>query len=133
MLRESLASTRQAREPGDASLAYVLDSLGELLVRNGEPEEAEPIIAEALDIRKATSPAGSFWVAYEQSLLARCLTDLDRYPEAEALLLEALPIMKNSRGIEDKDVRTAVERMVSLYEAWGKTDQAEKYRKDLAR
>ena len=50
-------------------------------------QEAEPLLREGLDIRRATLSADDWRVAYAQSTLGGCLVVLGRFAEAEPLLV----------------------------------------------
>ena len=63
-----------------------------------------------------------------RSHLGACLTQLKRYPEAEEQLLAAYAGLKTVRGEQHALTRKAVSRLIELYEAWGKPDQAAPYR-----
>lgn len=72
------------------------------------------------------SPAGSRSGGFcDELLLGDCLTELGRYQEAEQLLLEGYRVLREE---QDQAARDAVERLVSLYDAWGKPDLAAEYR-----
>jgi hypothetical protein len=63
-----------------------------------------------------------------RSLIGGCLTKLKRYREAEAQLLAAYAGLKPARGEQNDLTRRAVGRLIELYEAWGRPDQAAPYR-----
>ena len=57
------------------------------------------------------------------------LVRLRRYPEAERELLRAQAELHAAVGDEHNDTKAAVRRLVELYEAWGKPDQAGVWKK----
>ncbi|MFH0982883.1 MAG: hypothetical protein V2A79_15280, partial [Planctomycetota bacterium] len=63
-----------------------------------------------------------------QRRCGRCLTDLGRYAEAEALLLAAYAGEARMRGEDHENTRDSVESLIALYEAWGQPDKAAEYR-----
>ena len=69
------------------------------------------------------------------SLLGGSLLGQTKYAEAEPLLLSGYEGMKTREAsIPPKDkvrLSQAAERVVKLYEAWGKPDRAAKWRKEL--
>ena len=57
-----------------------------------------------------------------------CLIKLERYLEAEPVLLEAHTALTQILGESSVPTRPALQAIVSLYELWGRPDQAEEYR-----
>jgi tetratricopeptide (TPR) repeat protein len=69
-------------------------------------------------------------------LLGECLSRQGKFAEAEPLLLKGYEGMKQRADklpprTKDPRLRQALERLVQLYEAWGKKDQADDWRKKL--
>jgi hypothetical protein len=56
-----------------------------------------------------------------------CLTEMKRYREAEEKLLEAHGMLKAVLGEQHKQTKSSAERLVRLYEAWGKPAKAAEY------
>ena len=67
-----------------------------------------------------------------KSTLGASLVDRGRYAEAEPLLLEYHRHLMQTSGISSTDSREAMERLIDLYEAWQKPEQAREYRTELA-
>ena len=69
-------------------------------------------------------------------MLGEALLDQKKFADAEPLLLSGYEGMKQREDTippQDKPRLTkALERLVKLYEAWGKKDEAMKWRKELA-
>jgi tetratricopeptide (TPR) repeat protein len=128
ILREALTVSRKTLEPGDPSLAFVLDSLGDLLIRMEEPAKAETLLIEAMMIWENSYPEGNPNIARGQYILGLCLTALERYEEAEGLLLKAHSRYLDLLGEDDKGSRDAREGLVTLYEAWEKPEKAREFR-----
>jgi hypothetical protein len=63
-----------------------------------------------------------------RSHIGGCLIKLKRYREAEEHLLVAYAGLKAARGEQHDLTRRTVSRLIELYEAWGKPDQAAPYR-----
>ena len=89
--------------------------------------KAEEYVTKALDVFNNLNPDG--WDAAEaKSVLGMIYVNTGRYEEAEPLLTEE----GYDRMIAIRDARTyrsqlALQRIVDLYEAWGKPDEAERY------
>lgn len=97
-----------------------------------EPEKAEPLLRESLAARRKSLPKDDWRIANTESLLGGCLSALGRFEEAEPLLLNSYPRIRSDVGIRRKRGLETLERLVRLYEAWGKPDQAAEYRSRLA-
>ena len=63
-----------------------------------------------------------------KSLLGSALTSLERYEEAEALLLDARASLKDVPGPQGREAKATVTRLRTLYEAWRRPDKAAEVR-----
>jgi serine/threonine protein kinase len=108
---------------------------GLTLMAKGEAGEAEPLLREAiLDYQSEfLFPYDEWRIAAAKSSLGGCLVALGRYDEAEALLLESLPILQSRTEPPGFWKRECLTYCVKLYEGWGKPDEAEKYRVQLSK
>jgi serine/threonine-protein kinase len=123
-LREVLEAQRAALEPRHPDLAQTLTMLGATLLAQRRAEEARASLEEALAIRRERF--GDHWlVANTQSLYGEALCALERYDEAEPLLLQAVERLRAKLGEQDFRSRDAARRVGQLYNAWGKPDLAE--------
>jgi hypothetical protein len=114
--------------PGTAS---TLAWLGKLLVARGDPQGAEPLLREALASRQAAFPPDDWRVAEAGSLLGGGLVALGRYAEAEPLVVEGYRTLKQKRGAAYRRSRQALGRVVELYDAWGRSAEAARWRAEL--
>jgi tetratricopeptide (TPR) repeat protein len=127
LLQEILRARRKSLPQGHPDLADALSSLGWALTDTGKAQEAEPLLVEALAIYRKVMP--EHWVTADtESLLGRCLTALGRYDEAEPLLRNSYPKIQAGVGVPLIRVRQALVRIVALYEAWDKPEQAAEWR-----
>ena len=127
--REAVALDRKLVGNEHPRVAAGLVSFADTLCREGKPGEAIPMASEALGIYKKAFPRGHPYIAENQSVLGACLTVSRRFPEAEALLLPSYPVLAAKGAFEGRE---ALERIVHLYEAWGKADKAARYKARLA-
>jgi eukaryotic-like serine/threonine-protein kinase len=109
-------------------------SLGSNLLEQKKSTEAEPLLRECLAIREKSSPDS--WATFNaHSLLGGSLLGQNKYAEAEPLVLSGYEGMKAREAKipqpEEWKLTKAGERIVELYEAWGKPDQAADWRKKL--
>ena len=63
-----------------------------------------------------------------KSLLGDALTALKRYEEAEAVLLDARRDLQSVPAMRGSEMKDTITRLVALYVAWGKTENARAYR-----
>jgi hypothetical protein len=93
---------------------------------------AEPYLREILDFLKKKEPDS--WARYrDESTYGGCLLDQKKYPEAAAALTSAYEGMKAREGEapqpERKLTSGVLKRIIALYEAWGKKEAAEQWRR----
>jgi hypothetical protein len=133
-LMQQLPEARKALPADSPQLAGLLAQVGLGLQQEKKWTEAEPLLRECLTIRAHTQP--DVWSTFNtKSLLGGALLGQSKYAEAEPLLLAGHAGMKQrEKTIPEQGkirLREAVERLVQLYEATGKTDEAAKWRKEL--
>lgn len=105
-----------------------LTLLGQILVQQRRYVEAETLLSEAFEIRKKRKPQGHWETAKTESILGSALTGQGRFEEAESLLLHSYPLIVADRGAEHRRTNEAIQRIVTLYEVWGKSEEANKWR-----
>ena len=66
-----------------------------------------------------------------RSAIAGCLIERADYAGAEAILLEALPVMVDAIGDSHAATQACLRRLVELYERWQAPDKAADYRRRL--
>jgi serine/threonine protein kinase/tetratricopeptide (TPR) repeat protein len=127
LFREVLAHRRKTVEPGSPDLASALFDLGRNLLNQSRWPEAEPLLREAAAIREKATPGE--WPRFNvTSLLGASLFGQGRYAESESALVAGFEGMKALEATipdaERSRLREAAERVVRLYEAWGKPEQS---------
>ena len=120
--------------PNSASHASALGVDGAMLLFLKKPAEAELKLRECLTIRQKIEPDD--WTTFEtKSMLGEALLDQQKFADAEPMLLSGYEGMKqrlDRNPSQDKPrLNKAIERLVKLYEAWGKNDKAMRWRKEL--
>jgi tetratricopeptide (TPR) repeat protein len=136
LLWRDLLAVQSRKLPADhADRADTLTGLGRCLLQVGKPAEAEPLLREALAIREKKQPDA--WETFHtQSLLGGSLLAQKKYTDAEPLLLAGHDGMERRQAkiyFPDKPLLAeALERVIQLYEATDKKDQAEKWRQKRA-
>ena len=134
-VRREVAATRRKLSPSDSlALAGDLTWLGLNLFNQRKWVEAEPVLRESLKIRETKQPDD--WMTFNtRSLLGGTLLGQRKYAEAEPL------VAGGYEGIKTREARIpasseghlsgAADRVVKLYEAWGKPEKVAEWRKRL--
>jgi serine/threonine protein kinase len=132
--QELLTLQRRALAAEDPALADTQAALGLSLLHAQQPAEAEPLLRSCLAVRQKQQ-ADLWTTSHAQSLLGACLLGQKKYAEAEPLLLDGYHGLKQRRpqghSFRPRYLAEAVERLVQLYEATRRPDEAAKWRKEL--
>jgi serine/threonine protein kinase len=152
LLRELLASHKlhpQAKPVEEAEVLYrILGALGLNLLEQHKWVDAEKVLRDCLVVCDGMDkrfreklhghvPCSVGWPT--RSMLGESLVGQKRYAEAEPYLLEGYKggkALANTMGDVPLErailpIKETVERLVQLYEAWEKPDDAAKWRKEL--
>ena len=105
--------------------------LGRALAAQDSLAAAEPWLRQALAIRRETFPPGHFAIPSSESILGDFLTTAGRYGEAETLLLSGEAGLVTARGESAPIVADARRRLVRLYQAWKRPDDAARWQAKL--
>jgi eukaryotic-like serine/threonine-protein kinase len=131
--RQSIEAYRKSLPSDHAYLAYPLVGLGAMLLARGDCRTAEPLLREGLEIRAKALSEEHWRTAEAGSYLASCLTEKHRFDEADSLVSKSLPVLRKQLGDNHQRTIDALRRAIKLYEAWGKSDEAARYRSMLPR
>ncbi|MEM7350816.1 MAG: serine/threonine-protein kinase [Acidobacteriota bacterium] len=123
---ETLDMARAVLSPDHPNLATPLIGLGRLRLSSGRAQAAETLLRQGLEIRQAVLRPGHWRIAKAQSLLGECLTVQGRYAPAEALLLAGYEALEPGSRLRLTD--EARQRLMDLYQKWGKQHLAQRYR-----
>jgi tetratricopeptide (TPR) repeat protein len=132
--RKSLAAVKAASGPDSLRYAGELATLGRSLLELRKWTDAESVVRECLAIREKQEPDA--WTTFNAtSMLGGALNGQKKRAEAEPLLVQGYEGMKQRAAkipIAGKPrLAEALERLVQLYDAWGKPDQATRWRREL--
>ncbi|MCS6804680.1 MAG: serine/threonine-protein kinase [Acidobacteriota bacterium] len=131
LYRQALELRRKTLPEGHPAVATSLVGLGVLLTDKGNPQAAEPLLRDGLNALRRTLPEDHWWIAQAESGLGACLVALRRYDEAEPLLVKSYATLKAQRGGRNRHTQQTLQRLIDLYEAWGKPGKAAQYRAHL--
>jgi non-specific serine/threonine protein kinase/serine/threonine-protein kinase len=106
----------------------VMNNLGEILTLEGKPEEGLPYTEGSVSRMRKILPARHPQLGNGLRNFGFCLTRLRRFDEAQSALLESHDILKSSAGETSEQARAVARRLQELYEAWGKKDEAARWR-----
>jgi serine/threonine protein kinase/Tfp pilus assembly protein PilF len=131
--REWLQQACKQYGDDDPRVAAIMAQLGSSLLRRQKYADAEKTLRDCLAIRSNKEPDN--WTTFSaRSLLGGALLGQAKYADAEPLLMQGYAGMKEREGKIPEDARwnvtRALERLVQLYDAWGKPDKAAKWRKE---
>jgi serine/threonine protein kinase len=135
LFAEYFERRRKRSKPNDPVLAASLAVAGDKLLSCDRSTEAEAYLRECLSIRESAQPDA--WTTFNaDALLGGALLGQKKYAEAEPLLLKGYEGMKQRESQIPKEAKgnlaEAAERLVALYDAWGKPAEAAKWRQELA-
>jgi tetratricopeptide (TPR) repeat protein len=136
-LREALELCKSQLDKDHPQLLTSKGELGLVLLLEGGAKlpEAERLFREALDVRERKSP-DAWGTFYTRNLLGGCLTGLRKFDDAEPLLVSGYDGMKQREkqilAADKSRLHEAGERVVRLYDAWGKPSQAAEWRSKLS-
>jgi hypothetical protein len=101
--------------------------LGGAVMGRGETRRAEPILREALENSRSGLPEGHWRIGVALTRHGSALTEMKRFAEAERELLEAERVVKESLGTEHQRYREAIEKLIELYDRWGRPAESESW------
>jgi tetratricopeptide (TPR) repeat protein len=133
--RDAVARRRKTEKPDSSLLARDLAALGRNLLKQSRWPEAEPVLRESLAIDARAQP--DTWQRFNtMSVLSGGLLGQGKYADAEPLMIQGYEGMKAREAkmpalSRRLDLSEAAQRVVRLYEAWGKPKQAAAWRHKL--
>jgi len=134
LYRKTLEVRRQKFGNQHPLLADDLAPLGRNLLRRQQYAEAEPLLRECLLIREKNEPDN--WRTFSaRAMLGGSLLGQHKYAEAEPLLVTGYEGMKTRENTMPQaakaNLNQALERILRLYDAWGKKEVAAAWRKKI--
>jgi serine/threonine protein kinase len=104
---------------------------GARLLSQGRPAEAETVLVplqEWVDRQFRQAGSANTATVLVRELLAEARIELGKYAEAEPVARETYKGYLELYGRDASRTRVALDRLVKLYEAWGRPDQAARWR-----
>jgi hypothetical protein len=135
LFRQVLDVRRRTLDPQDLRLAAALWQLGRNRLGQKMYADAEPLLRECLAIHEKSRPDA--WETFSTKLsLGAALGGLAKHAEAEPLLVSGYEGLKERWATipepqRNKRLTEAIHRLVDLYTAWKKPDEAAGWQKVL--
>jgi len=129
-LRDAVVRMERAYGSDHTDVASVHRSLGIVLWELDRLGEAETELRTAHAIAEAAYPEGGLGIAGYQAHLGRLLVKQRKFSEAEPLLIASYDANLEAHGADNPGTAAAASSLVELYEAWGRLNDADRYRKD---
>jgi TolA-binding protein len=125
---KELAVLQRRKGPAAGPELATVARLCRCLLHQKKYAEAEVFLREGLGARPKEQPDD--WLLDEtRGLLGESLLGQQKYADAEPLLLQACKGLKTRQG--KVRLTESLERLVRLYEGWGKEDDADAWRRQL--
>lgn len=127
LYREAMTIDRKVLGNEHPLVLNDLTRLGDLLLLKGDSQNAISMANEVLKIPTEKLPENDRIRARAESIVGAALTKQKRYEEAEPELIDAYKILAvpEKKSGDDKTLK----RIIDLYQAWGKSEKADEYRK----
>ena len=125
--QQALSTLLATLGPNHPTVASVEGNLGGFYHEGGDHEAALRHFRAALEIRRRAFDAQHPSVLNNLADIGRCLSDLKRYAEAEATLMEAYRGLEPQRQKQARAYNAVLDRLGQVYRALGRADQAAKY------
>ena len=127
-LEEALALSVRAIGEDSPTVAHYRANLSRVYLAKGDAAQAVPLLRQSLAARLRAFGEDDWRVGMTKSLLGSALTSLERYDEAERLLLDARRLLKDVPGAQGREARATVTRLQTFYRASGRPDKAAEVR-----
>jgi serine/threonine-protein kinase len=130
-LREALDIRRRRLGNDHLDVGSGCLALAKLLLAMNRPVEAQGLAEEALAIYTRRLAHGHWRITVSRGVLGASLAAQGQLAAAEPLLVAELEALSAARGEGSTTTRWQLQRLVDLYVAWGRNDEAARYRARL--
>jgi eukaryotic-like serine/threonine-protein kinase len=113
------------------SIAASLQTLGRCEDKLGDTTNGRRALEESLALRRKNLPADSWLIGSGEGFLSEHYIFVKQYAKAETLSLDTYAIMLHALGPDHPKTQTAIQRLVGLYDAWGRPAKAAEFRAKL--
>jgi tetratricopeptide (TPR) repeat protein len=130
--RDALATIQREPRRSPDYLARVRGEYGLLLLDRGDVARSEALLREAFANTREIRPEGHPDAVRPALWLAKWHMRTGKYEEAERLSIEGDRQLAALYGASHPLRIKVLDQIVEMYEAWGRRDEAEKYRRERA-
>ncbi|MFH1420099.1 MAG: tetratricopeptide repeat protein [Planctomycetota bacterium] len=99
----------------------------EVVKESGRIDEADKVLQRLVDVTDGVAPPGHWFWWTVRGTYGDCLRAMDRFDDAERVLLEAHAKLNESLGRAHHRTSGISTQLTKLYEAWGRPEEAAKY------
>ena len=131
IMREVVDGMREVYGAGNPQTLMMMNNLGLLLIQLDKLDEAEELLRMTVELADKAAPPGHWFRDAARLSYGECLLAQGRFEQAEPVLLGCHQRLSESMGSQHFRTRGAVDKLVKLYEAWDKPDQAAEWRAKL--
>ncbi len=128
--RQHLAEAREIQEklggPRSVRTGVLLKNQALVLSLAGDLAHCEQQADAALEVLRGEERAS--WVAETESIRSYCVALQGRYAAAEPILVESHAALVRQLTAEHRKSRQALDRLIAVYDAWGRPEEANRYR-----
>jgi eukaryotic-like serine/threonine-protein kinase len=129
----AIVQIRRSTRPDSLELAIALDALADVLNRQSRYEDSEPVARESVAMVEKSVGRDQWRFAASNRTLGVALTGKRKYPEAESVLRASYDQLRRQRGESNRTTLLTLQRLIDLYNAWGKTQQANELQAQLTK
>jgi hypothetical protein len=132
-----LQALRRQPDVSPVMLPRVITAMSAVRLAQGKFSEAETLLRESSALAEKRWPDAAYRY-YVMSLLGASLAGQKNYADAEPLLLESCQGLQQRQASlspylnAPRRITESLERLVQLYDAWGKLTQAAEWKQKLA-
>jgi tetratricopeptide (TPR) repeat protein len=128
---QALGVRRRLYPAGHPLIAAALIEIGRGLVVQKRFDAAEAALSESVSSFAGSRPQFPHYPGWSECWYGASLAGQGRYAAAETHLLAAEKGLREARTTPPRFHQQALEQLVELYEAWGKPDEAARWRQKL--
>ena len=129
LVRDALGRFRKERGDDHPHVTFAMRQLAVICRDLGNVDESIDLLTDVLDRTRAQFGDEHQRVAAVEGKLGEALSQRGDFEQAETLLLSSHALLSRTLDVDDSRVADAMQRLVVLYEAWGRPDDAAKWRR----
>ena len=112
---------------GHPDIAITQSGMAVLLLETERSQDALTMAAAAIETLSQTYGEGHWRTAWARSIQGAALAELQRFTEAEPLLVNGYESLRDNSGARPAHAQKALERVANLYMACGRPEAGESY------